>query len=148
MRWLLVLWTTLAVAGRWLAAVRASCPWSRWVWLQVHVADVNAPLMAQLPALGEGFGYATARDRLYQLEIARRSVAGRLSELPFARRELARDIASRRDKLTDRERRAALRRLPRRFQRLFEGFGHGVNRVIDEVRADPASAPTQFFFSG
>src|SRR5262245_18391787 len=148
MRWLLVLWTTLALAGPGLAAVPATITWDRWGVPHVDVADAGTPAMAQLRALGEGFGYATARDRLYQLEIARRSVTGRLSELPFARQELAQDMASRREGLTDRERRAALRRLPGRLRALFEGLGRGINRYIHEVRAQPAIAPAEFFFPG
>src|SRR5262245_55616097 len=107
MRWSIVLGTiaTLVTCAR--AALAAPAPvavtiaWDRWGVPHVDVPDDAGPLPVRLRALGEGFGYATARDRLYQLEIARRSVTGRLSELPFARDELARDIASRREGFTD-----------------------------------------------
>src|SRR5262245_29090267 len=52
MRWLLMLGTTLALAGRGLTAVPATITWDRWGMPHVDVPDEDAPAMAQLRALG------------------------------------------------------------------------------------------------
>ena len=144
---LLASWVVLAGAGPPLDAA-VTITRDRWGVPHVDVPDDVGGTIARLRALGEAYGYAKARDRLYQLEIARRAVTGRLSELPFAVDQLPRDIAVRRDAPTDAERRAAFRRLPGRLRLLLRGFSRGVNRFIDEIRADPAEAPAEFFFPG
>src|SRR5262245_5161035 len=103
-----------------------SITWDRWGVPHVDVPATGTRIQ-QLHALGVAFGYATARDRLYQLEIGRRAVTGRLSELPFATGLYSRDVVVRRDGLTDAERTAAIRRLPGHLRILVRAYAEGVN---------------------
>src|SRR5262249_24858022 len=105
----------------------------RWGVPHVFVPTSIGNRVAQLRALGTTFGYAMARDRMYLLERSRRTTTGHLAELPCTGRAfLEGDVAIRRDRLTDAERRAAVQRLPSRLRIIVEGFGDGVNRYLDE----------------
>ena len=140
----------LALVTPCLSSSAADLPtitWDRWGVPHVTVPAVGSRT-DQLRALGTAFGYATARDRFYQLEISRRAATGRLSELPFARELYTRDVIVRRDGPTDRERAAAIRRLSRPLRTLVMAFADGVNRYLDEIRTDPTDAPAQLFFPG
>jgi penicillin amidase len=120
----------------------------RWGVAHIFVPPQSGSRIAQLRALAFGLGYAHAQDRMFQLELYRRAARGRSAELspqyfagPAA---LTADIAHRRDGLTDDERRAAIRRLPGRLRIILEFYARGVNRYLDEVRADPGKAPLEF----
>ncbi|WP_417545794.1 penicillin acylase family protein [Marinobacter sp.] len=90
-----------------------------------------------------GYGYALAEDRLFQMEMIRRSVLGTVSEvlgsdyLPldrssrsgFSRDSILRQIAA----------------LPQEDRDIFEGYADGFNKRIEEVLAKPDSLlPKQF----
>jgi penicillin amidase len=137
----------LVVLAAPLPASSDSITWDRWGVPHVIVAPEGSRL-EQMRALGTAAGYATARDRMYQLEITRRAATGRLSELPFTRQLLSRDVIIRRDGLTDRERTAVVRRLPTPLRTWVVAFADGVNRYLDEIRTDPTGAPARLSFPG
>ncbi|HEX2085457.1 MAG TPA: penicillin acylase family protein [Solirubrobacteraceae bacterium] len=88
-------------------------------------------------------GYATAQDRLAQIELFRRAAAGRLAEL-LGEGSLQDDVVARRDYYTDAELRRQLDRLPVRLRERFPAYAEGVNAWIEHVRATPADLPAEF----
>jgi penicillin amidase len=105
---------------------------------------------AQLKALGFAQGYATAQDRMVQLEFFRRAAKGRLSEIAAigGAANLPADMATRRDGLTDAERQALIKKLPKTFQLSLQAFADGVNQFLHEVEMDPSKAPFEFVITG
>lgn len=75
-----------------------------------------------------GLGHAVATDRLFQLDLLRRSAAGRLAEL-FGPSAVAQDIAQRRAGLTAAADRA-LGELPADQRAVLTAYTDGVNAVI------------------
>jgi penicillin amidase len=88
--------------------------------------------------LFEAFGYVVAQDRLTQLEISRRQARGRLAEVlgPDA---LMSDIEARREGYTGEEIAGQYNGLDPETRMLIEAYARGVNRWIDEVKADRGS---------
>lgn len=82
-----------------------------------------------------GFGYAVAEDRLYQLEMAKRSGNGTVAEV-LGPDYLATDIATR-SNIDPASIRAQIADLPAEDKAMFEGYAAGVNERIREVNADP-----------
>ncbi|MBF0500223.1 MAG: penicillin acylase family protein [Candidatus Riflebacteria bacterium] len=80
-----------------------------------------------------GFGYITARDRMMQLELLRRSVKGKLSEL-FGPSFLETDFTSRRDGVSLEELKTGRDRAPMEFRRALSAFTAGINRAIKDAR--------------
>ncbi len=96
------------------------------------LADTNAGLF-------EGYGYAVAQDRLWQIELNRRIARGRLAEI-FGASFLAADRAQRTRFYTDGELNAQFGLLTAEEQGIFAAYAQGINRYINEVVApDPAS---------
>jgi penicillin G amidase len=90
-----------------------------------------------------GAGYATAQDRLFQLEIYRRATRGRLAEV-LGKGYLDMDVQTRRDFYTDGELDFQLAKLPPRLIDRFNAYRDGVNAWIAETRADPSKLPGEF----
>jgi penicillin G amidase len=90
-----------------------------------------------------GVGYATAQDRLAQIELFRRAASGRLAEL-LGEGSLSDDVVARRDFYTDAELRRQLERLPPAMQARFPAYAAGVNAWIDRIRTNPAALPAEF----
>ncbi len=116
-----------SVEGERRAAVGASVRIDRDEWGIPHVYAPNDD------DLFFGFGYATAQDRLFQLDYLRRRALGRLSEVlgpdGFELDLIARTVGLH---LTpEREWQA----LPDETRQLIEAFTRGVNQVIDECGA-------------
>ncbi|MCP4365618.1 MAG: penicillin acylase family protein, partial [Planctomycetes bacterium] len=88
--------------------------------------------------LFEAFGYVVAQDRLTQLEISRRQARGRLAEVlgPDA---LVSDIEARREGYTGEEIAGQYNGLNPQTRTLVAAYARGVNRWIDEVKADRES---------
>ncbi len=104
---------------------------------------------AQLKALGFAQGYATAQDRMVQLEFFRRAGKGRLSEIGFLGPSyLPGDIAARRDGFTDAEFQKQFKRVPVKSRLTLQAFSDGVNSFLTEVAADPSKAPAEFGLLG
>lgn len=117
----------------------------RWSVPHIFIPDTLGNRLTQIRALGFAQGYATAQDRMAQLEFFRRAGKGRLSEIPFLGTAfLPMDVASRRDGLTDDERRSVIRRLPGRARIAIKSFADGVNRFLREMTADPSRRPGEF----
>lgn len=79
-----------------------------------------------------GFGYATAQDRLFQLDYLRRRAAGRLAEV-LGPEGLELDLTARIVGLP-RIAEAEWAALPEETRRLVSAYSKGVNAVIDESR--------------
>lgn len=90
-----------------------------------------------------GFGYAVAEDRLFQMEMARRSVLGTVSEI-LGPEHVAYDTKTRAafDQSKIREQ---IEALPAEQRDILRGYAAGFNERLAEVRADKASLlPRQF----
>jgi penicillin amidase len=103
----------------------------------------------QLRALGFAQGYATAQDRMVQLEFFRRAGKGRLSEIGFLGPSfLPGDIATRRDGFTEAEFTTQFKKLPAKGRISLQAFADGVNAFLTEAAADPSKAPAEFGLLG
>lgn len=90
-----------------------------------------------------GYGYALAEDRLFQMEMIRRSVLGTVSEV-LGSDYLPLDRSSRSgfSPVSIKDQIAAL---PKEDRDIFEGYADGFNKRIEEVLAKPESLlPKQF----
>lgn len=76
-------------------------------------------------------GYATAQDRLWQMEMSRRGARSRLAEV-LGPNSLNADIEQAKQFYTDAELRAQFVRLPAATQGWFKAYAKGVNRFIAE----------------
>ncbi len=83
-----------------------------------------------------GQGFATARDRLYQMEIFRRSGEGTLSEI-FGSAFILVDEEVRRMGYTEAERTATFQTLPEDLQIALQAYADGVNTYLDSIEANP-----------
>ncbi|MEE9584316.1 MAG: penicillin acylase family protein, partial [Candidatus Brocadiales bacterium] len=86
-------------------------------------------------ALFEAFGYVVAQDRLTQLEINRRQARGMMAEVLGAD-ALTSDIEARREGYTEEELREQCYGLRAETRVLVDAYARGVNRWINEVKAD------------
>ena len=90
-----------------------------------------------------GFGYAVAEDRLFQLEMAKRSGNGSVAEV-LGRDYAATDMATR-SALDPGSIRAQLQALSADDRAMFEGYAAGVNARVKEVLAHKSELmPKQF----
>ncbi|MEM3891133.1 MAG: penicillin acylase family protein [Nitrososphaerales archaeon] len=85
-----------------------------------------------------GFGYATAEDRLFQLDINRRTVQGRVSEL-LGSKYLAFDNITRRDTYTKEELAKMIALLDEEHQSMLRAYAMGINSYIREALSDPVT---------
>ena len=97
--------------------------------------------------LWRAVGYATAQDRLVQLELYRRGTQGRLAEV-FGESRLRDDMVGRRDYYTPRELRRQLRRLPTALRTRFDAYAAGVNLWLARLKADPSLRPNELVLLG
>ncbi|QSE79571.1 penicillin acylase family protein [Rhodococcus koreensis] len=97
-------------------------------------------------ALYSGYGYSVAEDRLFQMEMAKRSSVGTAAEVlgpdyveidKTARGSI--DPPSIKDQLS---------RLPQAERDIFDGYAEGFNKRIDEVAADPDHLMPKQFLDG
>jgi len=95
----------------------------------------------------EGYGYAIAADRLWQLEVNRRAARGRLAEI-FGSSRLAADRIARTLGYTDAELDEQFAILSTEEQEVFNAYVNGINRYVNEVVVpDPANKlPFEFQF--
>ncbi|MAD76244.1 MAG: penicillin amidase [Rheinheimera sp.] len=146
MKWLLL--TLLLVS---LAMVLAGYFWLRPSLPQYqgeYHAPVANPVTLDRDALGYltvsaadrndaayGMGFAHAQERFFQMDLARRSAAGRLAEL-FGKRALATDIERRRHRFADRAA-AALAAFSAADVQLLCAYSRGVNDGLASLTAAP-----------
>jgi penicillin amidase len=93
-----------------------------------------------------GLGFAHAQDRLWQMELLRRSARGTLSEL-FGSKTLEADRLARTLGLARAAGREA-ERLDRRTRAALLAYGRGVNAWIAEIRERRAPLPLEFTWLG
>jgi len=90
-----------------------------------------------------GYGYAIATDRLFQMEMAKRTVLGKVSEV------LGPDYInfdkSIRSNYSPSSIKKQLEALPKKYKDIFEGYADGMNARIEEVLASQSTLlPKQF----
>lgn len=81
-----------------------------------------------------GNGYATAQDRLGQMDLYRRSARGEMAGL-VGKQAVAADRETRIDGYTEAERQAQFDRMGSELQIMFTCYADGVNRYIQEMKA-------------
>ena len=90
-----------------------------------------------------GAGYATAEDRLFELEVFRRATTGHLAEVLGAS-YLPMDIEVRRDFYTAGELAGMFNSLPPAFQARYGAYAAGINAYVDKVNQNPTLMPAEF----
>ncbi|MFE3290067.1 penicillin acylase family protein [Rhodococcus sp. NPDC059234] len=94
-----------------------------------------------------GYGYAVAEDRLFQMEMARRSSIGTAAEV-LGPDYLATDKTAR-NSIDPQSIHDQLAKLPQQDRDIFDGYADGFNRRIGKVRANPSALmPKQFLDNG
>ena len=97
-----------------------------------------------LEGLYFGYGYAVAQDRLYEMEMFRRTYWGRLSEV-YGEKLLAFDQGNRRDNLNMRQIKQQIETLKPELQTALEAFAAGINAYITEAMDDKTNKlPKEF----
>lgn len=101
-----------------------------------------------LEGLFFGFGYAAAEDRLFQMELFRRTFWGRLSEV-LGEKLLPFDQGNRRDNLSLSEVKQQVERLRPEIRTVLRLYARGINAYIQEALADPENKlPREFHVLG
>lgn len=90
-----------------------------------------------------GYGYAIATDRLFQMEMSKRSVKGTVSEV-LGPGYVAFDKGVRSNYRPD-SIVAQYKALQKKYKDIFDGYAAGMNARIEEVKANPTLMPKQFF---
>ena len=114
----------------------------KWGIPHIFVPASLGNRVTQLKALGFAQGYATAQDRLVQLEFFRRAGKGRLAEV-LGPTFLDMDKVNRRDGFTDAEFAKQVRALGGRARIAFQAFADGVNRYLTEMSTDASKRPAE-----
>src|SRR5205807_1451228 len=83
-----------------------------------------------------GAGYATAEDRLFELEVFRRATTGHLAEV-LGSSYVPMDVEVRRDFYTPEELSALFDSLPPAFQARYSAYADGINAWVDHVNSTP-----------
>ncbi|RPJ22912.1 MAG: penicillin acylase family protein [Desulfobacteraceae bacterium] len=112
----------------------------------IYRDDFGAPhvFAVDLEGLYYGYGYAAAQDRLFQMDMLRRTYWGRVSEVHGAK-FLEFDKAMRRDNLTRAQVKDQISGLGPQYQVILRSFADGINATIAEAAADPGSKlPAEF----
>lgn len=90
-----------------------------------------------------GAGYATAQDRLFELEVFRRATTGHLAEV-LGSSYVPMDVQVRRDFYTKPELDNLIASLPLSLQARYASYLDGVNAWIDHVNSNPTDMPGEF----
>jgi penicillin amidase len=112
----------------------------------IYRDDFGAPHIFAVDTEGlyYGYGYASAQDRLFQLDMLRRTYWGRVSEVHGAK-FLEFDKAMRRDNLTRAQVKDQISGLDRHYQVILRAFADGMNTYMTEAAADPGGKlPAEF----
>ena len=95
----------------------------------------------------EAMGYAVATDRLWQMETYRRTARGTLAEI-LGSSYLSNDIGVRTISYTDQELSDGFDALDRDAQIAISGYVEGINKRIDNIKANPLLLPFEFLAVG
>ena len=90
-----------------------------------------------------GYGYVTAEDRLFQIEMLRRSVSGSVSEV-LGKDFIELDKSALRDGYGAAEIERRIEKLDPVCVKLLEMFARGINKKIAEIRKTPGALPAEF----
>jgi penicillin amidase len=90
-----------------------------------------------------GAGYATAQDRLFELEVFRRATTGHLAEV-LGKSYLPMDIEVRRDFYTPAELATTFKRLTPAMKARYEAYDTGVNAWVNYVNSHPTQIPAEY----
>jgi acyl-homoserine lactone acylase PvdQ len=90
-----------------------------------------------------GAGWATAQDRLVELELFRRQTTGTLSAI-LGPSHLPADIAARRDFYTPAERTRMFKALPPSLRARYDAYAAGINAWVAHVNLNPTDEPGEF----
>lgn len=94
-----------------------------------------------------GYGHAIAQDRLYQLEMTRRSTQGRVAEV-LGKEYLKFDIGIRQH-YSPESIRLQMADLPQQDLDILKGYADGINHWLQSIKADPENLmPKQFIDQG
>ena len=93
--------------------------------------------------LFEQFGYITATDRLWQMEVNKRWGRGTLAEI-FGSKLVPADMQKRLMGYTDAEYQAIFQKFTSQEKKIWQAYYQGVNRRVDEVLADPKLLPMEY----
>lgn len=114
--------------------------------VRVYHDDIGTPHVVASSTAGVffGYGYCLGRDRMFQLEVLRRSTEGTLAEV-FGEEFVEADFLARRDRVSFAELEEGLQNSSLQFQQALTAFTDGLNRAITEAkqnrfRLDPAFA--------
>ncbi|MRR38204.1 penicillin acylase family protein, partial [bacterium] len=91
----------------------------------------------------EAMGYALAEDRLWQMEVYRRTARGRLCEI-FGIGQLQSDVYMRTIGYTDVQLAAGYEALDLETKIMLDGYTDGINNRIDEILGNEAPLPFEF----
>lgn len=125
----------------WSVSVSLAGPQAKIVRDNYGVAHIYSNT---LEGLFFGYGYAAAQDRLYEMEMFRRTFWGRLSEV-YGEKLLAFDESNRRDNLTFRQIKQQIETLTPELRTVLGAFAAGINSYITEALGDRANKlPKEF----
>ncbi len=113
-----------------------------------RIKDLDRCLFSVDNSLEQTFaamGYAVASDRLWQMELYRRSARGTLAEI-LGPDQLESDIFMRTIGYSDDELKAGFEAQDEESQALLRGYVAGINRRIAEIRQDPSQLPFEFAY--
>ncbi|WP_176142453.1 penicillin acylase family protein [Halobacillus hunanensis] len=86
--------------------------------------------------LYRAYGYVTAKDRLFQLVMFRRSNEGRVSAI-FGNKYLEHDMRMRRDGYSDKEVKNMISRMDPFSQKVIKNYAKGITKYIKEANQEP-----------
>ena len=90
-----------------------------------------------------GAGYATAQDRLFQLELFRRATTGHLAEI-LGKSYIPMDLQVRRDFYTTQELDSLISRLAPQFVQRYRDYAAGINAWVSHAESNPSDLPGEF----
>jgi len=93
--------------------------------------------------LYEAYGYTTAVDRLWQLEVHKRMGRGTFAEI-FGPKLVGMDSKARLEGYTEAEYQAIFKKIPSDFQKLLQAYINGINRRVSEVLKNPRNLPMEY----
>jgi len=131
-RWICVLGIMLTVSPLWGKSVVTRDQYG----IPAIQADSEEELFEQ-------FGYVTAVDRLWQMEVNKRWGRGTLAEI-FGPKLVPADMQTRLLDYTDEEYQTIFDELSADARKVWEAYFRGVNRRVDEVLADPTLLPMEY----
>ncbi|MEZ7892723.1 MAG: penicillin acylase family protein [Candidatus Wallbacteria bacterium] len=89
------------------------------------------------------YGYVTAEDRLFQIEMLRRSVQGRVSEI-LGKDFIELDKVALREGYSNTEIKMRIGLLKPEYQKILQNFADGINKKINEIKDGSAGLPVEF----